>query len=253
MPADYPASLNAAMLRILSTGTPRAKLNAAVVLERVAGKTASPALLPATSALLSDRSEAVALWGIKTAGPLIAAGGSTAATLAPKVVSAFRAHPNSGPIAEESFIALMPDGAPQPVVVQALLTVLEARVAAYGDGTVPASPGAEEHVPAYLSVACWRLVDRATQKQILAGLGSLTLATANAVAGGSTDRPVLEVAHLAANAVGAIGAQLGDDTLVSAAKSLQDIQTSNSGEIPAKCAELQAAFRARGIAPPANH
>lgn len=252
MPADYPESLNAAMLRVLTTGTPRAKLNAAVVLERVAGKTASPALVPATGALLSDRSEAIALWGIKTARPLIAAGGAPAATLAPKVVNAFRAHPDSGPIAEESYAALLPDGPLQPAVVQALLTVLEARVAAYGNGAIPPSPGAEERVPAYLSVTCWRLADQATQKRILTDLGSLTLATANTVADGNTDRTVLEMARLSANAVESIGTQLHDDALIMAAKALEDIQPGKAGEIPAKGANLDAAFRVRGILLPAN-
>jgi hypothetical protein len=252
MPADYPESLNAAMLRVLTTGTPRAKLNAAVVLERVAGKTASPALVPATSALLSDRSEAIALWGIKTARPLIAAGGAPAGTLAPKVVSAFWAHPASGPIAEESYAALLPDGPLQPAVVQALLTVLEARVAAYGNGAIPPSPGAEQRVPAYLSVTCWRLADQATQKRILTDLGSLTLTTANTVADGNTDRTVLETARLSANAVESIGTQLHDDALIMAAKALEDIQPGKAGEIPAKGANLEAALRARGILLPAN-
>lgn len=247
MPPDYPAALNAALLPVLGSGTPRARLNAAVVLERVAKRTASPALVPATSALLCDRSEAIVLWGIKTARPLISAGGAPASALARKVVNALKAHLGSGPIAEEAYEALHPDGTPQPAVVQSLLAALEARTALYDNGGSPSSPTAEASIPVYLSVTCWPSVDAVTQDRILTDLGNLGVAIGRAVANGNTDRAVLEMSRFIASALINIGTQSNDDALISAAKSLQEIESANPGAIAPRLVTLQAALHARGI------
>lgn len=248
MQPTYPATLNAALLPVFtSSASTRAKLNAAIVLEGVAARTASPALLPATSAALSDNSEAVALWGVKAARSLIAAGGAPAATLSAQVAATAKAHPQSAPIVEEAYAALMPDAPPAATVVQSLLTVLEMRIADYANGAAPPDPGAEQAVPAYLAVTCWPKATAAEQKRISTDLANLALATSRAVSNGDTDRTVLAIARFAGAGIESIGTQLHDDALTAAAKSMQEIQPGQTNAISTACKALDAALTARGI------
>lgn len=228
----YPASLAEALLPVLQSGTTRAKLNAAVALERVAAKTPSPALAPAASALLADKSEAVTLWGIKTARHLIATGDNSAGTLAAQVAAAVKAHPDSAPIAEEAYAALLPDLAPQPAVLQSLLETLEARTALYFKGAIPPSPIAEQALPAYLAATCWRHLNAADQKRVLTDLGNVCWSAATAVANGSTDAGVKKIAQIAAGGIETIAIQIGDSALAAAARALADVAPATRHRFP---------------------
>jgi hypothetical protein len=246
-PATYPASLAEALLPVLQSGTTRAKLNAAVALERVAAKTPSPALAPAASALLADKAEAVTLWGIKTARHLIAEGGSSAGTLAAQVAAAVKAHPDSGPIAEEAYAALLPELAPQPAVLQSLLETLESRTALYFKGAIPPSPSAEQAVPAYLAVTCWSHLNVADQKRVLTDLGNLCWSSATAVANGNNDSSVQKIAQITAVGLEAIATRLVDAPLAAAAHALTDLGPANAVPIPARCKALVTALSLRGV------
>jgi hypothetical protein len=242
----YPPSLAAALMPVVTSGNTRAKLNAAIVLERAAARTASPSLLPAVTALLDDRCDAVALWGVKAARPLIAAGGATSSWLAPQVVATVKAHPSSGPIAEEAYAALLCDPL-QPMLVDSILATLQMRISAYGTGVPPPSPFAEHQIPAYLIATCWPQATPAGRMRILTALGKFTCATAGAVADGSSDGAIVEMARLNAEGLEAIGNRLPSDALVTAAKSLSTLEPSRAATIPTDCKALTAALADLGV------
>lgn len=245
-PATYPAMLASALMPVIRTGSPRAKLNAAIAIERVAGKTANPSLVPAVNVLLDDSSEAIALWGIKAARPLIAAGGPGASALADHLAATVKAHSGSGPIVEEAYAALLTDPV-QPAMVDPLLTLLEARTAAYGTGALPPSPLAERSLPAYLSATCWPQATAAGRVRILTALARFTCAAAGALADGNTDLSLLKMTQTSAVGIETISTQLGNDPLAAAAKDLEKLRLDDAASIPARCKALDSALSNMGI------
>jgi hypothetical protein len=245
-PSGYPATFAAAILPVLQGGNARAKLNAAIALERIANKTASPSLLPAIEALLDDRCDAIALWGIKSARPLIAAGGAPASALAGKVAATVKAHLGCGSIAEEAYAALLQDSI-QPADVDPLLATLQARTAAYGMGAPPPSPLAEQSVPAYLAAGCWSHATPDGRVRILTAVAKFTCATAGAIGDGSRDRSILQMARISAEALEVIGTQMGNDPLVAAAHELKRIELEDGAAIPADCKTLTSVLHELGI------
>lgn len=246
-PSSYPASFAAAILPVLQGGNARAKLNAAIALERIANKTASPSLVPAIDALLDDRCDAVAMWGVKSAMPLIASGDASSPLLAEHVAKAVKAHANSDPIAEEAYAALLPDHV-QPQVVDALLAMLEIRTAAYGAGGMPPNPLAERSVLVFLVATHWPKASPGQQKRILTDLGNLECAVAGSLVNGNNDRAMLGLFHSNAVALETIGNLLGNAALTAAAQSLQSVRSGDDPALPAACKALQAAVAPLGIA-----
>lgn len=244
-PSAYPPLIAPNLLALLKSPDARTRLNAAVIAEHLAAKTASPALIPVASALLNDKPESLALWGIKTARPYIAAGN---ATLAPQAAAAIKAHGDSGPMAEEAYAALVSAdssaGKGAPASLPAVLSILQSRTPAYANGGAPPSPAAEAPVPVFLSVTCWPQADAAEQKQILSELSALACSAARSVADGNTNPAVLRVAKDSATALGVIGGKLNNAALVTAAKTLQGINLGNAAQMAPACKSLDAAVNA---------
>lgn len=87
------------------------RLNAAIIVYRLCNATKLPSLQPAVQTLLADESEAVALWGVKSAGTLIPSVLSTGFTsnnekLTTGILEAVKKHPESGPIIQDAYKAL---------------------------------------------------------------------------------------------------------------------------------------------------
>jgi hypothetical protein len=244
-PSAYPALIAPNLLALLKSPEARTRLNAAVIAEHLAAKTASPALIPVASALLNDKSESLALWGIKTARPFIAAGN---AMLAQQVATAVKAHADSGPMSEEAYAALVSAdssaGKGTPASLPAVLRILESRTPQYANGGAPPSPAAEAAVPVFLSVTCWPRADAAEQKQILSELSALACSAAHSIADGNANPAVLNVVQESATALGVIGGKLNDTALITAAKTLQGINLGNAAQMAPTCKSLDAAVQA---------
>jgi hypothetical protein len=243
-PAAYPASIAPDLLSLLKSANPPTQLNAAVIAEHLAARTVDPALIPVASALLGEKSESLALWGVKTTRPFMAAGN---AKLAREVAASVKAHPEFGPIADEAYAALVADnGAPgkgAPVSLSAVLSILESRTPRYLNGGAPPSPAAEAPLPVFLSVTCWSLASDAERKQILSDLGDLACSAARSVGDGNANPAVLQGVRNAATALGVIGTKLNNASLIATAKSLEGINPGNAAQMAGTCQSLKAVVK----------
>lgn len=244
-PVTYPASLAPDLLALLKSSNPPVQLNAAVIAEHLADKTASPALIPVTTALLESKSDALALWGIKTARPYVAAGN---AKLAGRIVAAVKAHADSGPIAEEAYADLVAaDGAvgkgTLSATLPAVLSILELRTRSYTSASAPPSPGAEASIPVFLSVTCWPAASATDRKRILNDLGDFACAATQSVADGNANAAVPRVVHEAATALGTIAANLNNGSIAASAKSFEGISAANAAQLVTSCQSLQSAIK----------
>jgi hypothetical protein len=100
----------------------RGRTAVAVAINRVVIRTRNAGLTPVIRAMLADKSEAVATWGVRSARtlylPLLAASPKDAAALAQGMLAAMRAYPTSVGIVEDTFEGL----AGKDVQAQALVT-----------------------------------------------------------------------------------------------------------------------------------
>ena len=249
MPATYPADLSRALTAVLRQGNCRSRVNAAVVAERVAAKTASPDLPPLADALLRDRSDSVALWGMKTARPLIASS-QAADRLAAAVTSAAKAHPQAVALTEEAYLALTPREAGAPLinaVLPELVNLIDWQLSRFDQGDFNALQ-APRPIDTFLPLVAWPVATKAQQRQVLQALGELSCSAAHAIGNNNDDRALLEALHGHAAALAAIGTLLSSAPLSAAAKTLQGI-TPNAAPaaILAACKALDSALRPLGV------
>lgn len=155
----YCEALDAAFKPLLKNSDIRVRLNLAVIAARVAERAPSPRLLPTVTALLGDDNEAVALWAVKAAKPLVPAVLNVPAnaknnTLIPAVVAAAGKFVNSGPLIQSAYSALSIEQAAVavnraawngavPLAVKGVLDIMAKRVEAYAKDGVPQMPNAE--------------------------------------------------------------------------------------------------------------
>jgi hypothetical protein len=244
-PVTYPASLAPDLLALLKSSNPRVQLNAAVIAEHLADNTADPALIPVATALLESKSDALALWGVKTARPYVAAGN---VKLASHIVAAVKTHEDSGPIAEEAYRTLVSaNGAAGKGTAAAtlpdVLNVLESRTRLYSSASAPPSPGAEAPVPVFLSITCWPAASAAERKRILSDLGDLACSGTQSIADGNANAAVPQVVHEAATALGTIATHLNNAPLAASAKTLEGISAANAPQRVTSCQSLQSAIK----------
>lgn len=130
----YAEAVNVAAIPVINSAKPLpVRLNAAIVVARVAEATKSPRLEPVMLVLLDDKQPyTLKLWGMKAAAPLLpemVRQNSVQKTLA-RVVPVVQKHTTSS-IAAEAYEALKQ---PHTAVIDQLLKVLELRVAVYTKG-----------------------------------------------------------------------------------------------------------------------
>ena len=156
----------------------RTRLLAGVVVATVAreSKTASVALLPAAHALLTDPSDAVALWGMKAAKAILPdlVRVQPAQKLSALVLQTAQ-NRKSGLLAAEAYEALNTgDG----TMVATQLQLFSGRVALYRNG-IPDGPQAEERPLVYLTVvSTWGILSPAQKTQTVQLLSDLLLLSA---------------------------------------------------------------------------
>src|SRR6185436_4592395 len=142
---EYAKMLNDALVAHLNKGNAsmRQRLNIAIVSQRVASVAQNTALSDTVMKLVNDKDEAVVMWGIKAAGPVInaavkikPAAGTKAVPppLLAAIVPTVLKHP-SGEIYEEAYEALsMRDQPGDPLIVDELMKVWENRLEQYKSG-----------------------------------------------------------------------------------------------------------------------
>lgn len=151
----YAEAVNAEALALLGRAqTIRPKLNAAIVVARVAENTHSAKLEPAVLKLLADEQpESLKLWGVRGARSIVpglitlnAEGKALAG-----ITNAVKAHP-TGAMTQEAYAALTGDADPKVAakVIEPMLGLLKARVDVLAS-KLPEDPGAEALVFVYLT------------------------------------------------------------------------------------------------------
>lgn len=169
-------------LQVLLSGDAASRVNAAIIVYRLAQSTQSPQLQPTIVKLLNDESPAVALWGAKAAGALLPSILSVPFNAANEqltkgVIAAVGKHGSSGAVVQEAYAALdvsglpnrnPPINLPKPMIekcVKATLEVMRIRINTWTK-IVPPDPHADSAAVVYVS-----------NPNILAATPSLRLAT----------------------------------------------------------------------------
>lgn len=163
--AEYTAILNDAVMALPEDAPMRGRLNAAIATSRIAAVADNYQLTEAAIKLMNDRSEAVALWGMKVAGYVLPAElrdplRITEQTLLKQIVPSVHKH-GTGPIYEEAYIALSlnlqdPTKARsiKPEMVRAVVPVMQELLADRVDQLAVALvdiPGAENRASFFLT------------------------------------------------------------------------------------------------------
>lgn len=242
----YAEAANAALQPLVKHELPRVRLNAAIVAARVAEGVNNAKLMPTIVDALNDQTEAVVHWGIKGAKfviPPVLSNAMLATNnpLMPAFLNAVKKYGKSGPLIQAAYDALrIEDKGPNavapanmskvlPVVIDAIQTVMEIRLAQYQDG-VPAMPSAEQTAILFLTKEnVWnaKTGQEARQRlrtvQIMSDL--VAVAAFRAQNAGTIERAdLVDVLRKTGSAFQVIGPSLGADSLVEVGKRLSGIQ-----------------------------
>lgn len=249
LPTSYPADMAEALSAVLKEGNCRARLNAGVVAERVSAKTGSPALVPLARELMADKSVPVALWGVKTARPLIAASAAQSGAkslLAAAIVACAKEHPDSSAVIDEAYAALMPksdepDAAATKAILPHLLGLTEWRLGRF-NANQPSTFTSEQAIDTFVAIYAWPAAAPPQRQKIIDDLVGWTCVAAGAVANGQADRALVDCAQSHAKALEAIATQSRNVPLGSAAKTFESLTTVTPAvKISADCATLRSA------------
>ncbi|MDB5328571.1 MAG: hypothetical protein JWM57_4140 [Phycisphaerales bacterium] len=136
------------------------RLNAAIVIYRVANASKANQFAPLAQKLMDDASPAVAIWGVKAAGSLLPSILSVKfnrdkQTLTKAIVASAKKHTEAGPLVQDAYNALfLPDQTP-PLpkdaygpAIDAMNELMAARLDQYAKG-LPASPQADRIPPIF--------------------------------------------------------------------------------------------------------
>ncbi len=193
--AAYATSVNDALLPLASNTNLRVRLNAAIANGEIAKRVNNGGQSKATLAFMNDKSDPVALWGLKAARYVIPPltllpPQLRTVKVIPGVVDVIKTHNDSGPIIEEAYQALtlddfknVPPGdlsASVAIVLPDAFRLFEYRTTLYASG-VPASPLADNYVTLFLTrTKVWGVETPAQQQQtmkdmfgLVASLGGL--------------------------------------------------------------------------------
>lgn len=239
----YAAELNTELARILSAAdaSMEARLNAAIVVQRVARADRNARLEPAARAALAAKAEPVVLWGLKASAQLLPSSLAVRRTnnelLAQVLATGLERGTNvlaidaydaltltSYSTAADQLRVTIPDARWRelvPVVWPALAKLWAARLDRYAqapspDGSTPAVDPSPEQIPASFvgSVRTWPALQPPQQleaAQLL--LNQLTVAAERVVAGGSERDAFANVARRTAAALSVIGEAEGNAAL----------------------------------------
>ena len=146
---SFSRDIGVALVPIATGNDPHAKLNAAIVVQRVAEQSGAVSLADLSTKLISDSSPAVSAYGLRAASYIVPRMLMTAPSdpIVNAIVGSVQAHPQSEAVAIESYAAIVrilndrtagetltPAGvnAATPRAVDAVHKLLAARIAQYG-------------------------------------------------------------------------------------------------------------------------
>lgn len=197
-----------------------AKLNAAIIVQKLAGPTEASQLEPIILKLMADNSPAVALWGVKAAGALLpstlnVAFNASKEQLTKGIVAAAAKHGASGAVVQEAYAALdvsnLPNRKPTPInlpkpmiekCVKMTLEIMRGRINAWTKG-VPPDPHADGAAVVFVTkpdIAAAASSSRLATAQHLMDLIGVTVARAGMSSGTERDQ-AKSVAESAARAM----------------------------------------------------
>ena len=169
--ANFTTVLNREALALLAANKDvRVRLNVAIVVARVAGNAQNAWLGPTIESLLAaDKKEPVVLWGMKAAGSVLPQPGGAPDKLLKAMLAAVKAHPSSGPIADEAYAALQPTAlAPSHDSIKFMQDIFELRIKSYASG-VPVDPTVDRRPSNFLTAGgaqgMWTLSNPVEQKR----------------------------------------------------------------------------------------
>ena len=286
--AAYATAVAAAAPKAMAAVDPRARINAATAVERIALHAPHAALTPLVLAALTDANEGVQIHGLKAAKSLypalLGASPKQADALASAVIGVLRAHGTQAdlsgePIAEEVFATLAGDqvtgaaaAATYKVAIPNLLKLLHARGDLYRaavagtDTTYPPRPDLEGAPLVFLAVGQWATLTK--PQQALAGRAMFEFASETArlapltpprppgTVGGVYQNELLALTAGSLQAIGvAAGKTPGAAALVSSAQASAKSANANglpllAGQLPTVQTDLTAAGLFGPLLPP---
>jgi hypothetical protein len=252
----YATSLDANVAPLSASKDLLTRLNAAIVVARVAARAQNPALQSSASKFMNDPSDAVALWGVKAAKSLIpvvlAMNGAVPDVLSPGLINVVKRHWFSGPIAYEAYDALRLNtgaagaagvggpGAAQPAsdaavkaVVPHMLNLFTFRTELYAKG-IPPQPTAEIAAAEFLNrTKVWPLLTEPQRAQFVQQIVSLiTLAGQHANKGTAEQRwPLVETLKFVGGGLQVIGDSVKDPAMLNSGKAVRAITQATPPEV----------------------
>ena len=243
----YVQALNDTLMPLTDDPSMLMRLNAAIVVGKVAERTQNLRLKPIVSKILADKADPVVLWGAKAAGPLILA--QMRAQVMPNdklvagLVSAIQDN-LSGAVAQAGYEALRlnitqeRDSLTEPmlqVTIPYIQKLLGARLAKYQDG-IPDVPVDDTLATGFLvDSVVWKAqtpAQRLVTTQLIVdmlSLGSHRAAALNAKEDQADREDVVQTLKLVGSAVRVIADLGGKTNLTSAAAAVMKLEPSNDG------------------------
>lgn len=251
----YSQAVNEAMLPVADNASVRVRLNAAIVVSRVAAKTGTVRLKPAALKFIADKADPVVLWGVKAHGSLIPA----QLRMQPKaddpllkgLVPALKGHLSS-PVTQEAYEALRlniiqdrKNVTPEMIkaVVPVMQDLLAMRIAEYQNG-IPDNPLVDTIATTFLSDEdVWREETPAQRTRTGQLIVDLIASAAGRTASFDSDREskesLIKTIRLLASASRVIADSIGKPELGNAALPVSKVDTSMpSATIIQTCDEL---------------
>jgi len=259
----YSSALAADMAAQGLTAAPdvRVRLNAAIVVDRVAIASSNPALADLATAFAQDKSEAVAIWGVKAAQPIIPAilsSNGNPQGLATAVIAAVKAQADSELIPEDAYNALTLlsmnesarskiGGATLKTYVQNPLDLLDYRVGLY-QTAIPKNPNADGLGTGFLAGKYgWNVMSVKQQAQTATLMVTLANGAANQLDTYQPPGDLIKLITADGSALEVIGKSMGDSTLEKAANQLWKgiNQNSPKDDVLRKIKPVEDAVKAR--------
>jgi len=237
------------------------RLNAAIILAKLAERSQTQQLLEPTLAVLNDSADPVVLWGLKSAKAILpvvlgAPGLPKASELIPKVVDV-AVRRQSGYVVQDAYDALTLDFLtnPKPIsnpmlvtVTPAMLQVLNARAGKYKT-VIPDEPMSENLATLFLTDGkVWSAQPADQQVAIVQSLLNLASSASQRIASatpGNQRNMVVRASQSTAKGLGVIGNRLGDKAWETAAQQVsQIIEATPAEEVKTRLSALATAIKA---------
>ena len=241
----YTQSVDKAVTPLAANPDMRVRLNAAIVIARVAEKANNDRLATAAIKFMNDKQPAVALWGVKAARPMLPAVLSLAGgqkPLAPALAQTVQRHALLSSIISEVYEALtlnlfnLPSGQrPAPATIKGaipvMLRVFRMRVDGYTGG-LPVDPSVDNIPAEWLSFQpVWSQMTPAQQLETVQAISDLLglLGQHAEVMSGDERAPLLPVFRRTGKAIQVIGDSNNLPQVSAAAKAVQNISAGTEG------------------------